>query len=411
MIEAVPPPSERMLLSSPDVGSLEREALLRAFDSGWIAPVGPELAGFEADLAAYVGWPGVVAMSSGTAALHLALSVHGVGAGDDVLVSTFTFAATANAVAYTGATPRFIDSDTATWNMSPELLADELSAMRAEGRMPAAVVVVDLYGQCADYDEIVPLCAEYGVPVIEDAAEALGASYRGRSAGTLGSCGVFSFNGNKIMTTSSGGAFVSPRREIADRVRYLATQARQPAVHYEHTEIGYNYRLSNLLAALGRAQLVRLPAMSARRRAIHASYRDALGGLPGLSFMPIAPFGEGGGAGPGASGPGAARPGVSGPGVAEHSGWNGWLTCVTFDDVAVRDAVQAALESVDIESRPLWKPMHLQPVFASSPTRVDGTSERLFEHGLCLPSGSILSDAQVERVASIVTDTITRRRC
>ncbi|MGA7757513.1 MAG: aminotransferase class I/II-fold pyridoxal phosphate-dependent enzyme [Ilumatobacteraceae bacterium] len=363
--------SGRVFLSPPDVGSAERAALLRAFDSGWVAPVGPELDAFEAELAAFVGWPGVVAMSSGTAALHLALAVHGVNPGDEVIVSTFTFAATANAVTYVGATPRFVDSDAATWNMSPELLADELAAMRADGRLPAAVVVVDLYGQCADYDEIVPLCVEYGVPVIEDAAEALGASYRGRSAGTLGDCGIFSFNGNKIMTTSGGGAFASPDVAVADRVRYLATQARQPAVHYEHTEIGFNYRLSNLLAAMGRAQLDRLPEMSVRRRSINAFYRRALGGVTGLSFMPTV------------------------------DGWNGWLTCVTFDDARVRDRVQSALAAVDIESRPLWKPMHLQPVFADAPARVDGTSEHLFTHGLCLPSGSALTDGQVERVISV----------
>jgi dTDP-4-amino-4,6-dideoxygalactose transaminase len=378
------PRAERIFLSAPDVGPLEREALLRAFDSGWVAPVGPELDGFEDDLAAFVGWPGVVAMSSGTAALHLALLVHGVRPGDEVLVSTFTFAATANAVTYLGATPRFIDSDASTWNMSPGLLADELASRRAAGRLPAAVVVVDLYGQCADYDAIVPLCAEYGVPVIEDAAEALGAFYKGRPAGTLAQCAAFSFNGNKIMTTSGGGAFVSPDPAVADRVRYLATQAREPAVHYEHTEIGFNYRLSNLLAAMGRAQLERLPAMSARRRAINRHYRDALGDIAGLSFMPIASFG------------------LSASGADETDGWNGWLTCVTFGDPATRDAVQSALQAVDIESRPLWKPMHLQPVFADAPARVDGTSEHLFSHGLCLPSGSALTDAQVERVAGVV---------
>ena len=364
--------SGRIFLSSPDVGSAEREALLRAFDSGWVAPVGPDLDAFEAELASFVGWSGVAAMSSGTGALHLALAVHGVRAGDEVIVSTFTFAATANAVTYLGATPRFVDSETATWNMNPELLAAELAAMRAAGRLPAAVVVVDLYGQCADYDEIVPLCAEYGVPVIEDAAEALGASYKGRPAGTLGDSGIFSFNGNKIMTTSGGGAFVSPDVAVADRVRYLATQARQPAVHYEHTEVGFNYRLSNLLAAMGRAQLARLPEMSARRRSINGFYRRTLAEVPGLSFMPTV------------------------------EGWNGWLTCVTFDDPAARDSVQSALEAVDIESRPLWKPMHLQPVFADAPARVDGTSEHLFAHGLCLPSGSALTDAQVERVADVV---------
>ncbi len=377
-------PPGRIFLSPPDVGDDERRALLRAFDSGWVAPAGPELDAFEADLSSFVGWPGMVAMSSGTAALHLALAVLGVGAGDEVIVSTFTFAATANAVTYLGATPRFVDSDGSTWNMNPELLAAELAAMRDVGRRPAAVVVVDLYGQCADYDEIVPLCAEFGVPLVEDAAEALGASYKGRPAGTLGDCGVFSFNGNKIMTTSGGGAFASPDVAVADRVRYLATQARQPAVHYEHTDIGFNYRMSNLLAAMGRAQLARLPQMSARRRSINAFYRSAFAATPGLSFMPIAPFGPPDGA-------------------DEWGGWNGWLTCVTFDDPVVRDAVQSALEAVDIESRPLWKPMHLQPVFASAPARTDGTSERLFTHGLCLPSGSVLTDVQVERVAAVVT--------
>ncbi len=366
--------SDRIFLSSPDVGPAEREALLRAFDEGWIAPVGPELDGFERELAELTGWDGAVALSSGTAALHLALLVSGVQAGDDVLVSSFTFAASANAVTYVGARPCFVDSESVSWNMSPELLADELSERAAAGRLPAAVVVVDLYGQCADYDAIVSLCDEYDVPLIEDAAEALGATHQDRPAGTLGTCGVFSFNGNKIMTTSGGGAFVSPDAAVADRVRYLATQAREPAVHYEHSEVGFNYRLSNLLAAMGRAQLARLPEMSARRLEINDRYRTALADVEGLSFMPIAPWGD----------------------------WNGWLTCVTFHDPATRDAVQDALAAADIESRPLWKPMHLQPVWASAPARVDGTSERLFAHGLCLPSGSSLTDAQVDRVAAIV---------
>ena len=369
-----------ILLSSPDVGPLEREALLRAFDSGWVAPAGPELAAFEADLSALTGWAGTVAMSSGTAALHLALLTQGVQPGDEVLVSSFTFAATANAVTYTGATPKFLDSENVSWNLDPQLLADELAAADAAGRLPAAVVAVDLYGQCADYDAIVPLCAQYGVPLVEDAAEALGSTHGGRAAGTLGDIGILSFNGNKIITTSGGGALLSPDPAVADRVRYLATQARQPAVHYEHTDIGFNYRLSNLLAAMGRAQLERLPAMSARRLAINEHYRRELAEVDGLAFMPIAPW--------------------STPDRGGH--WNGWLTCVTFDDSAHRDRVQAALSAVDIESRPLWKPMHLQPVFAAAPSRVNGTSERLFDHGLCLPSGSVLSDAQVDRVVTVV---------
>lgn len=374
---------DRILLSPPDVGPLEREALLRAFDSGWVAPAGPELDAFEAELAAFTGWPGTVAMSSGTAALHLALLAHGVGPGDDVLVSSFTFAATANAVTYTGATPRFVDSEHVSWNMDPQLLADELAAADATGRLPAAVVAVDLYGQCADYDAIVPLCVRYGVPLVEDAAEALGSSHAGRAAGTLGDVGILSFNGNKIITTSGGGALLSPDRAVADRARYLATQARQPTLHYEHTDIGFNYRLSNLLAAMGRAQLGRLPAMSARRLAIHAHYRRELADVPGLAFMPIAPWSTADGGG--------------------H--WNGWLTCVTFDDPAHRDRVQVALSAADIESRPLWKPMHLQPVFGSMPARLSGTSERLFNHGLCLPSGSVLTDAQVDRVVVVVCAT------
>jgi dTDP-4-amino-4,6-dideoxygalactose transaminase len=372
----------RIYLSPPDVGPLEREYLLKALDGGWIAPVGPDVDAFEREIVVRTGWPGAVALSSGTAALHLALLVQGVKPGDEVLVSSFTFSASANAVAYCGAKPSFVDSEMSSWNMSPTLLADVLEARRRENRLPAAVVVVDLYGQCADYDAIAPLCAEVGVPLVEDAAEALGATYKGRAAGTLGDVGLFSFNGNKIITTSGGGMLVSPDSAVADRVRYLSTQARQQSVHYEHTEIGFNYRLSNLLAALGRAQLERLPAMSARRIAINARYRESLNDLAGLSFMPIAPW----------------------------SNWNGWLTCVVFDDPAIRDAVQRELAANEIESRPLWKPMHLQPVFADHRAIVDGTSQALFETGLCLPSGSTLRDDQVDKVTEHVRKCITTRR-
>ena len=371
----------RLYLSAPDVGPLEREYLLRAFDSGWIAPAGPDLTAFEADIARITCWPGAVALASGTAALHLALLGCGVSPGDDVLVSTLTFAASANAIAYCGASPVFVDSDTTSWNMSPALLAEAIDRARRAGRMPKAAVVVDLYGQTADYDAIAPLLAEHGIALIEDAAEALGATYKDRPAGTLGDVGAFSFNGNKIMTTSGGGMFISPDAEAADRVRYLATQARQPTAHYEHTDIGFNYRLSNLLAALGRAQLERLPQMSKRRLEINQQYRDTLGGLDGVTFMPI----------------------------AEWSGWNGWLTCVVLDDPATRAAIVAALDAADIESRPLWKPMHLQPVFAGADVVEDGTSEYLFEHGLCLPSGSVLTESDVTRVAEIVASTVRSR--
>lgn len=365
----------RMFLSSPDVGSAERAALLGAFDSGWIAPVGPDLDGFERELTQLVGWPSV-ALASGTAALHLALLAVGVEPGDDVFVSTLTFAASANAIMYCGASPVFIDSEASSWNMSPELLTEALADAAAAGHLPKAVMVVDLYGQCADFDRIMPICREYGVAVIEDAAEAAGARYHGRAAGSLGDISVLSFNGNKIMTTSGGGAMLSPDRDVVDRARYLATQARQPAVHYEHAEIGYNYRLSNLLAALGRAQLARLPSMSQRRLEINARYRSALAGVP-LSFMPI----------------------------PDWSDWNGWLTCVVFDNAALRDSVMEVLDADDIESRPLWKPLHLQPAFTQSASHVDGTSAALFATGLCVPSGSVLSDDDIDRVAGLVLAT------
>jgi dTDP-4-amino-4,6-dideoxygalactose transaminase len=364
----------RIYLSPPDTGALEREYLLAALDSGWVAPVGPDLDGFEHDLARLTGWPGVTAVSSGTAALHLALLVTGVEPGDEVLVSTFTFAASANAVVHAGATPVFVDSEASTWNLDPTLLADVLAERRRTNRLPRAVVVTDLYGQCADYDAIVPLCRELGVAVIEDAAEAVGSTYRGRAAGTLGDVGIFSFNGNKIMTTSSGGAVLAADTALTDRARYLATQARQPALHYEHTEVGYNYRLSNLLAAVGRAQLARLPQMIERRLAVHALYRERLDDLDGVVFMPL----------------------------SAGDRWNGWLTCLVFASSEQRDRVLAALAVNDIEARPLWKPMHAQPVYSGHEAHVTGVSDDLFARGLCLPSGSVLSDDDVTRVADLV---------
>jgi dTDP-4-amino-4,6-dideoxygalactose transaminase len=357
-----------IFLSSPDVGTAERAALLAAFDSGWIAPVGPDLDTFESAIAEFTGWH-AVALASGSAALHLALLSVGVAQGDRVMLSTFTFAATANAVTYCGAVPVFIDSEPGSWNMSPELLTAALAEAAEHDRLPKAVVVVDLYGQCADFDALVDVCRQYDIAIVEDAAEALGATYKGRPAGTLADVSVLSFNGNKVMTTSGGGALLSPDRDVADRARYLSTQARQPAIHYEHTEVGFNYRLSNLLAAIGRAQLERLPAMVRRRLEINHRYREALSGLP-VRFMP----------------------------VPDWSGWNGWLTCVVFDDPRARDRVMATLAERDIESRPLWKPLHLQPVFATSERYVDGTSEGLFAAGLCLPSGSVLTDHAVDRV-------------
>jgi len=371
---AAPP---RIWLSPPDVRAPERSSLLAALESGWVAPVGPDLDAFEAELAERCDVPHAVALSSGTAALHLALLQVGVAPGDDVLVPTATFAATANAVTYCGARPCFIDADPVTWQMSPILLAAELAERRHGGKLPAAVVTVDLYGACADYDAILAICAEYGVPLVEDAAEALGASYRGRAAGSFGAAGVLSFNGNKIITTSSGGALLCHDRDGAERARYLATQARRPVAHYEHAEIGFNYRLSNLLAAFGRGQLATLDERIARRRAIQARYREEFADLAGVEFATVDPAGT----------------------------TNAWLTCITLDPAvaALRpDELRLQLEGQNIETRPLWKPMHAQPVFRNHPARTDGTADRLFATGLCLPSGSGMSDDDLERVVRAV---------
>jgi pyridoxal phosphate-dependent aminotransferase EpsN len=359
----------RIYLSPPDVGPAERGLLLDAFDSGWIAPLGPHVDAFERELAAAIGVPYAVALSSGTAALHLGLQILGVGRGDEVITSTLTFAATANAICYRGALPVFLDVSRDNWNLDPDLLAEELSARNRVNRLPAAVVPVDLYGQCADYDRIIAICERYGVPVLEDAAEALGASYGSSHAGAFGDCAAFSFNGNKIITTSGGGMLVSHRSDIVERARYLSTQARQPAPHYEHVDIGFNYRMSNLLAAVGRGQLAGLEQKMARRREINRAYRIALERYGGVSFMPEAPCGR----------------------------TNAWLTVVTIDAEVFgvdREAIRRHLESRDVESRPVWKPMHMQPVFRRCEARGGAVAEQLFRDGLCLPSGSSLSDEQ-----------------
>ena len=367
----------RIYLSPPDVSDVERRLLIEAFDSNWIAPLGPDVDAFEVEIAEYLGVSSAVALTSGTAALHLALLTLDVGAGDDVLVPTFTFAATANAVVYVGARPVLIDSDPDTWNIDPALVEDELEERARTDRLPSAVVAVDLYGRCADWDAIQSVCDCYGVPVIDDAAEALGAGYKGRCAGAFGACGVLSFNGNKVMTTGGGGMLVSDRRDVIDRVRHLATQARDPAPHYEHSEIGFNYRLSNLLAAVGRGQLRRLPEMVQRRREINRRYRQALADVPGITFMP----------------------------ALADSDPNYWLTVMTVDSHqynASPEEVRKHLEHLDIEGRPAWKPMHLQPAFAASPVRGGGVAEEIFRTGLCLPSGSSMSDDDVDRVANAV---------
>jgi dTDP-4-amino-4,6-dideoxygalactose transaminase len=367
----------RIYLSPPDVTDAERQLLLEAFDSNWIAPLGPHVDAFEQEVADYLAVASATALSSGTAALHLALVTLGVGAGDEVVVPTLTFAATANAVVYVGARPVFIDSDPASWNIDPVLLEEELEARSQEDRLPAAVIAVDLYGRCADWKAIHTACDRYDVPVVDDAAEAFGAGYRGRRAGAFGACGVLSFNGNKIMTTGGGGMLVSEQRELVDRARHLATQARDPAPHYEHSEVGFNYRLSNLLAAVGRGQLRRLPAMVQRRCEINERYRAALDDVPGIEFMPSMPGGD--------------------P--------NYWLTVVTLEVRefgASPEVVRKHLEYLDIEARPAWKPMHLQTAFAGCSARGGDVAEAIFRTGLCLPSGSSMSDGDVDRVADAV---------
>ena len=368
----------RIYLSPPEVGPEERRMLLDAFDSNWIAPLGPDVDAFEAEFAERVGSGQAVALSSGTAALHLALLLAGVGPGDEVLVPSFTFVATANAVCYLGATPVFVDSSPATWNIDPDLVTAELEARARQGRLPRALVTVDLYGQSADYDPLNAACAAYGIPVVEDAAEALGATYRGRPVGPLGDAGVFSFNGNKIITTSGGGMLVTESAEVADRARYLATQARDPFPHYEHSVLGYNYRLSNLLAALGRAQLRGLDSHISRRHRINDRYRSGLADVPGISFLPVADYGE--------------------P--------NYWLTCIEVDPAAFgrdREAIRLALEELDIESRPTWKPLHLQPVFKDAATVGGSVCAGIFDRGLCLPTGSALEVADLDRIVDVVT--------
>lgn len=365
----------RVYLSPPHVFGQEERLVADAFASNWIAPLGPHVDAFEAELAEVVGAAYAVALSSGTAALHLALAIIGVTTGDEVICSSLTFSASANPIAYLGGVPVFVDCDD-SWTMDPNRLEDALRDAERRGRRPKALIAVDLYGQCADYEAIGALCARYGVPIVEDAAEALGSTYRKRPAGAFGQLGVFSFNGNKIITTSGGGMLVSDDESSIRRARFLATQARDAAPHYQHSVIGYNYRLSNVLAAIGRGQLATLPARVAARRRVFDRYVAGLGTLPGVTFMPDA------------------RDVVG----------NRWLTCLTIDPAAfgaTREDVRLALEAQNIESRPVWKPMHLQPVFAGARTYGGAVSEHLFADGLCLPSGSNLTESDQDRVIAV----------
>lgn len=369
--------SKRIYLSPPHLDGAERELLLQAFDSNWITTLGPQVNEFEREICEKMGVGHAAALSSGTAALHLALLMLGVGPGDEVICSDLTFSASANSIVYLGATPVFIDSERVSWNIDPVLLAEELEEVAGRGSLPKAAVIVDLYGQCADYGPIIEVCAHHGVPVIEDAAEALGATYRDRAAGRFGVMGVYSFNGNKIITTSGGGMLVSDDESYVKKAKFLATQARDPAPHYQHSQIGYNYRLSNLLAAVGRGQLARLEAKVARRRENYMFYKNALADLPGIEFMP----------------------------VAEYGSPNYWLTVILITPGlfgADREAVQLAFEAENIEARPVWKPMHMQPVFKGCRVRGGAVGEDLFKRGLCLPSGTQMGRDDLERIASVV---------
>jgi dTDP-4-amino-4,6-dideoxygalactose transaminase len=357
----------RIYLSPPHLSGRELDYLQDAIDSNWVAPLGPHVDAFEAELAALVGVPHALALSSGTAALHLALVVLAIGPGDEVVCSSLTFSASANPIRFVGAQPVFVDATAETWTLDPELLARAL----AERPGIKAVVAVDLYGRCCDYDPIRALCDAHGITLVQDAAESLGATYRGQTAGGQGDLAAFSFNGNKVITTGGGGMLVSRNTEWIDHARKLSTQAREPAPHYEHTEIGFNYRLSNLLAAVGRAQLEVLPDRIAARRRINRRYREL---LPEVEFMPEADDGTS----------------------------NCWLTCILVDEP---DRTRLALEAEDIEARPLWKPMHLQPVYRDAPVYGGDVSAGLFARGLCLPSGSALTDADQDRIVEIVRTT------
>jgi len=358
----------------------EEQYVKDAFDSNWIAPIGPNVDAFEKEVAEYVGARGAVALSSGTGAIHLALKLFNVGSGDVVFCSTFTFAASANPIIYQGATPIFIDSEPESWNMSPNALEHAFEDAEREGKLPKAVIVVNLYGQSSDMDIILGICKCYGVPVIEDAAESLGATYKGKASGTLGKYGVYSFNGNKIITTSGGGMLVSDDIEGLERVRFWASQSRDPAIHYQHSQIGYNYRLSNILAGVGRGQLKVLDERVAMRRTIFDRYRHALSNISGVLFMPEASFG-----------------------ISTH-----WLTTLTIDQqlcgVPVPNIIDA-LAKDNIESRPVWKPLHLQPLYSRCsyyPHSSESISGKIFESGICLPSGSSMSENDQARVIQII---------
>lgn len=372
--------NNKIWLSSPHMGGKEEVYVKEAFDTNWIAPLGPHVDGFENDLCNFTGVKAAAALSSGTAAIHLSLILLGVKAGDEVICQSFTFSASANPVVYQGATPVFVDSETDTWNMCPKHLRWAIEDRVSKGKKPKAIIPVHLYGMPAKMEEIINIAAEFNIPIIEDAAEAIGSCINNKACGSFGELGVLSFNGNKIITTSGGGALIGENENYIKQARFLATQARDAAPHYQHSHIGYNYRMSNVCAAIGRGQMEVLQDRIAKRRSNHAYYANHLADIAGITFL------------------------------AEPAGYfsNRWLTAILVDasktnGFKTREDIRLALEKENIESRPLWKPMHLQPVFAHAPFYGDGTSEKLFNDGLCLPSGSNLTLLDLERVVNGIT--------
>lgn len=373
--------TERIYLSPPDVGVAEEEAVVRAVRSGWVAPLGPEVDAFEQELATRIGVGNAVALSSGTAGLHLGLLVLGVKQGDYVITSTLTFVATANAISYTGAVPYFVDVEEHSGNMDPDLVEKAIKDLRAKGHRIGALITVDLLGKMADYERLEVLARKHDVPLLADSAESLGATRNGRHAGSTGAAAVVSFNGNKIMTTSGGGMLLTSSDSLATRVRYLATQARDAAPHYQHSVTGYNYRMSNVLAALGRAQLSRLDGMISRRRTLRERYHQLFAQIDGVTIF----------------------------GGADDAEDNCWLSAILVNPREAgwtREDLSARLEEWDIESRPLWKPMHLQPLFEDAKGEITGVAQRLFERGLALPSGSSLREDEFERITEAIRSVV-----
>lgn len=368
--------NKKIWLSSPHMGVDELKFVNEAFETNWVAPVGPHIEEFEKDLTAYNQIPYCAALSSGTSAIHLALIILGVKAGDEVICSSFTFSGSCNPIAYQQATPVLVDSEAETWNMDPDVLDEAITDRIKLGKKPKAIIAVHLYGMPAKIGEIMEISEKYAIPVIEDAAEALGATWQGRKCGTFGDIGIYSFNGNKIITTSGGGAMVSRNAEWIQKAKFLSTQARDPAPHYEHTHIGYNYRLSNICAGIGRGQMKVLDQRVKQRKKVFEFYQKHLGNISAVSFQP----------------------------EAHGSFANRWLTCILLDSKhpTTPDDLRLALERENIESRPLWKPMHMQPVFRNAHYYGNGVSERLFWRGLCLPSGSNLTEDDLGKVVEVV---------